>query len=138
MPRGKPVVIARFKVSWDGRLLELPALRGTEDGDTFLEGMDCNIDFAAMLRGWLPAEGVRRVIINGDPAIFRAMLAGGLVDELHLTLVPQLAGENEASTITGKPAEYLPGSIPCKLLQVEQQGNECILRYKIPGKATKC
>ena len=47
----------------------------------------------------LRARGVRALLCEGGPTLNRALLAAGLVDELFLTLAPQLAGNADALRI---------------------------------------
>ena len=48
----------------------------------------------------LRARGVRALLSEGGPTLFRGFLAAGLVDELFLTLTPLLTGD-EAETVAG-------------------------------------
>ena len=50
----------------------------------------------------LRARGVRALLSEGGPTLFRGFLAAGLVDELFLTLTPLLTGdEAETSLVSG-------------------------------------
>ena len=44
---------------------------------------------------------VRTVACEGGASLFRALLEGGLVDQLNLTIAPYLFGGRDAPTLTG-------------------------------------
>jgi riboflavin biosynthesis pyrimidine reductase len=46
---------------------------------------------------FLQARGLRLVLSEGGPSLFGELLAAGAVDEVFLTLAPQLAGRSEAA-----------------------------------------
>jgi hypothetical protein len=50
--------------------------------------------------------GVRRVVCEGGPRLFRALLEEQLVDELHLTLAPRIFGGAGAPTLTGLAGDF--------------------------------
>ena len=86
-----------------------------------------------MLR-WLYVElGVRRLLHEGGPTLFGQFMAAGAVDELFLTLAPQIAGRTAETT---RPAlvqgtEFLPNSAPWfRLLSVKQSTDHLFLRYR--------
>jgi len=57
------------------------------------------IDFTAFFR-WLRAErGVKRLLCEGGGDLNDALFRAGLVDELHLTICPQIFGGRSAPTI---------------------------------------
>ena len=77
----------------------------------------------------LRARGVRALLCEGGPTLFGALLAGGLVDELFLTLTPQLTGEHGAPRIVegGGPDE----AVRLRPEWVLRAGDELFLRYAL-------
>ena len=77
--------------------------------------------------------GVRRLLHEGGPTLFGQFLAAEVVDELFLTIAPQVAGRI-ANTI--RPAivqgvEFMPDSSPWfKLLSIKQKAEYLYLRYQ--------
>jgi riboflavin biosynthesis pyrimidine reductase len=49
----------------------------------------------------LADRGLTRVLCEGGPALFGALLAAGRVDELCLSLAPQLVGGDAGRIVTG-------------------------------------
>ena len=68
-----------------------------------------------------------RVLCEGGPTLFGRLVAGGLVDELFLTVSPVLAGEG-LSLVEG--VELLPGQrVAADLVGVRRDGAHLFLRY---------
>jgi riboflavin biosynthesis pyrimidine reductase len=61
------------------------------------------VDLPAALEA-LAARGLRRVLSEGGPTVFGALLAAGLVDELCLTVSPLLAGPGAQRIVDGRPS----------------------------------
>jgi riboflavin biosynthesis pyrimidine reductase len=74
---------------------DIPELPGIEQPVIVYADADSPSEALADLRG----RGVRSVLCEGGPHLFRALLADGLVDELFLTLAPALTGEPDAPRI---------------------------------------
>ncbi len=64
--------------------------RAREVADVFTTGTGA-VDLASAVRA-LAAEGMHHVLCEGGPTLTTSLAAAGLVDELCLTLSPQLAG----------------------------------------------
>lgn len=90
-----------------------------------------SVNLAAMLTTLRGEYRVKRLVCEGGAQIFRALLAAGLVDELHVTLCPRLFGGAAAPTLTGVVGEYLPHSIPLRRTKMEIIDGECFLRYRV-------
>ena len=90
-----------------------------------------SVHLAAMLATLRADYGVRRLVCEGGAQIFRALLAAGLVDELHVTLCPRIFGGEKAPTLTGLPGAFLPASVPLSLTKMEVIDGECFLRYRV-------
>ena len=76
----------------------------------------------------LRARGVRALLSEGGPTLFRGLLADGLVDELFLTLSPEIVGGEERRLIPGPP---LDPAIDLDLQWVLQAEGELFLRYRL-------
>ena len=81
------------------------------------------------------ARGGSMVLTEGGPRLLGQLAAGGLLDELFLTVSPVLAGRGE----TARPGlvaglELLPGRAePAELLTVRRHGSCLFLRYAMRG-----
>jgi riboflavin biosynthesis pyrimidine reductase len=77
--------------------------------------------------------GVKTLLHEGGPTLFGQFLAAGAVDELFLTLSPQIAGRERDVT---RPAvvqgvQFLPDSAPWfQMVSVKQQAAYLYLRYR--------
>nr|WP_231116122.1 pyrimidine reductase family protein [Motilibacter rhizosphaerae] len=74
----------------------------------------------------LAERGLRRVLCEGGPGVLAQAVAAGVVDELCLTLSPQLAA-GSASRILAGPA--LDPAVRFRLASVLQEQDELLLRY---------
>jgi len=76
--------------------------------------------------------GVSLLLHEGGPTLFGRFVADGCVDELFLTVAPQVAGRNMQSQRPGLIAgvEFLPETAPwLDIVSVKQRGNHLYLRY---------
>jgi riboflavin biosynthesis pyrimidine reductase len=76
----------------------------------------------------LRARGVRSLLSEGGPTLFRGLLDDGVVDELFLTLAPQLVAGRERQIVPGPP---LDPAIELALQWVLQAEGELFLRYRL-------
>ena len=77
--------------------------------------------------------GVRRLLHEGGPALFGQFLAAEAVDELFLTLSPQIAGRmsNAMRPALVQEVEFMPACAPWfQLLSVKQSADHLYLRYQ--------
>ncbi len=87
----------------------------------------------AILRLLYTQLGVERLLHEGGPTLFGQFLAAEAVDELFLTLSPQIAGRSTDAT---RPAlvqgtEFMPDSAPWfQLLTAKQRAEHLFLRYR--------
>jgi len=95
----------------DGRplLVTIPSapadrlVRAREVADVVLAGDGPRPDPAAMVRE-LVARGLPRILCEGGPRLLAAIAGAGLLDELCLTVSPQLAGPGDRTRIlAGRP-----------------------------------
>ncbi len=80
--------------------------------------------------------GVRRLLHEGGPSLFGQFLAAEAVDELFLTLSPQIAGRKGDSIRPGlvQGIEFMPDRAPgFQLLSVKQRAEHLYLRYQRTG-----
>jgi riboflavin-specific deaminase-like protein len=89
------------------------------------------VDLAQALRVLRSTFQVERLIVEGGPQLFRALLEEDLVDEINLTLCPVLFGGAAAPTLTGIPGAFLPRSIPLRIRKFEVLGEECFLKFEV-------
>lgn len=88
---------------------------------------------SAMLRLLYEQLGVGRLLHEGGPTLFGQFLAAQAVDELFLTLSPQIAGRKSD---TSRPAlvqgsQFMPDCAPWfQLLSVKQRAEHLYLRYQ--------
>ena len=81
------------------------------------------------------ARGASMVLTEGGPRLLGQLAAGGLLDELFLTISPVLAGRGD----TARPGlvaglELLPGRTePAELLSVRRHASCLFLRYAMRG-----
>jgi riboflavin biosynthesis pyrimidine reductase len=90
----------------------------------------------AMLRLLYAQLGVRRLLHEGGPTLFGQFLEAEAVDELFLTLSPQIAGRKGDIIRPGlvQGVEFLPDRAPgFQLLSVKQRAEHLYLRYQRTG-----
>jgi len=74
--------------------------------------------------------GVRTLVCEGGPTLFRGLVEIDALDILHLTIAPRIFGGATAPTLTGTNPDFL-ASIRCfRLESLRQHGEECYLRYR--------
>ncbi len=81
------------------------------------------------LRHLRAEHGVRSLLCEGGPTLMGALLHEGLVDELFLTLAPQLAGGGTAPTMSSGPA--LADAAALELVWALERAGSLYLRYAI-------
>jgi riboflavin biosynthesis pyrimidine reductase len=90
------------------------------------------LDAPAMMQLLYAQHGVRRLLHEGGPTLFGQFMAAQAVDELFLTLSPQIAGRAPDSL---RPAlvqgtEFMPAAAPWfQLLSVKQSADHLYLHY---------
>ncbi len=79
--------------------------------------------------------GLKVLLNEGGPGLFSSFLAAGCIDQLFLTLAPQLAGRDPAHPRPSLVSQhaFLPESAPWGwLLSLKQSGDHLFLRYGLP------
>ena len=111
--------------------VEVHAVGASADGA--VDGVE-TVDVLAMLRLLADDYGVRVALNEGGPLVLASFLAAGAVDELFLTLAPQLAGRTgerpRRALVEG--VAFSPADAPnARILSVKQAGDHLFLRYAI-------
>jgi len=78
------------------------------------------------------------ILCEGGPLLFGQLLAGGWVDELFLTVAPQLAGRSGQAPRPGLVAgtAFAPGEAPrLRLRSLRRSGDHLFLRYEVTRRA---
>jgi len=97
-----------------------------------LEAVDRSISPDAILHLLFSKFGVRTVLHEGGPTLFATFMMRALVDELFLTMSPQIAGRLPQTMRPGlvQGVEFLPNTAPWfRLLSVRQHADHLYLRY---------
>jgi riboflavin biosynthesis pyrimidine reductase len=97
--------------------------------DVLLAG-DERVDLVAAV-GMLAERGLTRVLCEGGPTLFGALLAAGLVDELCLTVSALLTGPGTGRIVAGPPLAGAP--FPLALLHLLEENGALLLRYALPA-----
>ena len=85
-------------------------------------------------------SGARLVLCEGGPHLIGDLLAAGLLDELFLTLAPQLAGRDDAThrlALVEGTAFEIATAPWAELGSVRRSGDHLFLRYRIGGPASR-
>ena len=98
-----------------------------EHADVIVAGTG-GVDLKAALAG-LAARGYPRVLTEGGPHLLAKLAAGGLLDELCLTVSPLLAGPGPGRILQGG-GPPLPGGLPVTLGHVLEDAGFLLCRYR--------
>lgn len=116
--QGRPVVVTCASAPADRR----SAL--AQQADVVVAGDD-DVDVPAALAG-LAERGLTRVLCEGGPQLLQAVATAGVLDELCLTLSPQLAGG-----APGLLVDPLPGLQPLRLVHLLEEDGVLLTRYAV-------
>ena len=111
------------------------ALRSTQIKE--LPHAEGRIDPCAILRLLRNEFEVTLLLHEGGPTLFGHFLSAGLVDELFLTMAPQIAGRTNEHPRPGLVAhtQFAPDTAPwLVLVSAKQQSNHLYLRYRTSEK----
>jgi riboflavin biosynthesis pyrimidine reductase len=94
-------------------------------------GDEAKIDVTLVVKT-LRSRGHRLILSEAGPHTFGALLEGGVVDELFLTLSPLLLGDAEAPRFQlVEGADLLPFDVRGQLSSVRRHGGHLFLRYEL-------
>jgi riboflavin biosynthesis pyrimidine reductase len=88
---------------------------------------EADVTPAAVLAA-LAGRGLVRVLCEGGPALFGSFAAAGLVDELCLSLAPQLAGAGPGRILAGPEDD--DGPVPMRLASLLAHDDGLMIRYR--------
>jgi riboflavin biosynthesis pyrimidine reductase len=114
------------------------ALRSTQIRE--LPAAGGRIDPQAILRLLKNEFEVTLLLHEGGPTLFGHFLSAGIVDELFLTIAPQIAGRTSEHPRPGLVADvhFVPDNAPwLALLSAKQQTNHLYLRYRTSKKEAR-
>lgn len=77
----------------------------------------------------LRGRGLGRLLCEGGPTLFASLLADDLVDELCVTVAPQLNSGDATRIVHGAPE----APRPMRLMEVLASGSELLVRYRRGG-----
>src|SRR5262249_51239672 len=101
-----------------------------------LDAVGNSIDPLMMIQFLGSQFGVQMLLHEGGPTLFGQFLGAGAVDELFLTLSPQIAGRGSHAIRPGivQGVEFVPGRAPWfQLLSLRQRAEHLYMRYRRTG-----
>jgi 2,5-diamino-6-(ribosylamino)-4(3H)-pyrimidinone 5'-phosphate reductase len=98
-------------------------------------GADGQPDPARMLAILYEALGVRRLLVEGGPALNYSLLSRGFGDELFWTLAPRLVVGTDNLSMVGGPGNGFPLDrlLNLRLVSIYRNGEELFMRYRLPS-----
>lgn len=101
----------------------------SRSGDVPLESAVIGADPAGLIEHLRSEHGVTSILCEGGPTLNSALLAGGLVDELFLTVSPQLLGGLSPLTIVS--GEELDPPPELELVSLAEGGGDLLFRWRL-------
>ena len=132
------VVSGRLDLPADLPLLQDPEARViiATGAEHELEGVEAQVtyertgdDLPLLLARLREEHGIRSVLCEGGPTLNSHLLSAGLVDELFLSVSPQITGGAHALTIVA--GKELPAPAKGELISLLEGGGELFSRWKI-------
>ncbi|SFA83330.1 dihydrofolate reductase family protein [Cellulomonas marina] len=106
----------------------LDALRTEVGAERLLVHGDDDVDLRGAVAA-LAAAGLPRIALEGGPSLLARMVTLGLVDELSLTLSPQLVGGDAPRMLAGVP--FLDPVVPGRLVHLLHADGVLLARYAL-------
>jgi riboflavin biosynthesis pyrimidine reductase len=137
------LISRRFDIPWEAGLFaapEQPVLIYTPVDGIVPAGVAAPVELvrlepfsSAAALADLRRRGVRALLSEGGPTLFRGLLGEGLVDELFPTLAPLLTSGDAERQILSGPSLDTPA--PLALQWILRAGEELFMRYRVgsPG-----
>jgi riboflavin-specific deaminase-like protein len=122
-PTQRPFVIAPFDA-------EPEALRAAAKVASVIRAGTGTVDLREALRQLRQEHGVQRVLCEGGPTLNTQLVTAGVLDQLCLTVSPQLVG-GDSKTILA--AAGLDAPLPLELVSALVADGELFLRYVVRG-----
>jgi riboflavin biosynthesis pyrimidine reductase len=127
-PAAKVAILTSSAASLPASAAEIHYIRAERDG---------LLDLPAALAQLRERFGVRTLLCEGGPHLNMQLLEAGLVDELFLSLSPQLTG-GDLDAGGSQSLRILAGSrleppVQLELLSVLEQDSHMFLRYRVKG-----
>jgi 5-amino-6-(5-phosphoribosylamino)uracil reductase len=88
---------------------------------------------AAALLDALVQRGMERILVEGGGGLHWLFAREGLLDAIHVTLTPWLAGGATAPTLLGGAGFPVGRFLRLALEEARQEGDEVFLRYRVAG-----
>jgi riboflavin biosynthesis pyrimidine reductase len=101
-----------------------------------LAAAETRISPAAILTFLKREANVERLLHEAGPTLFGEFLEGGFVDELFLTVAPQIAGRGADHPRPGLVAgsQWIPSTAPwLKMISAKKAADHIFLRYQVTG-----
>ena len=91
------------------------------------------VDLDRALRALKAERGIDVLVVEGGPGLNHGMISRNLVDELFLTVAPELLGGTAAETVTLLRGPEIParGRPALELVSIHLAGSELFLRYSL-------
>ncbi|HXT36699.1 MAG TPA: dihydrofolate reductase family protein, partial [Chloroflexota bacterium] len=108
------------------------ALQARLDGRATVVGVGGDtVDLRAAMGVLRRRFGVRTLLCEGGPRLAHGLIAGGLADELFLTLAPKLGSDSGALRLLDGP-RFVPPDVPeLTLIHILHHEGELFLRYSL-------
>ena len=92
------------------------------------------VDLDRALQALKAERGLGVLVVEGGPSLNHAMISRNLVDELFLTVAPELLGGTAAQTLTLLRGPEIPsrGRPALELVSIHLADGELFLRYSLP------
>jgi len=101
----------------------------SRSGDVPVEAPVVGSDPGELIKRLRSEHGVASILCEGGPTLNSALLARGLVDELFLTLSPQLLAGGDPLTIVRGP-ELVP-PVEAELISLAEGGGDLLSRWRL-------
>lgn len=88
-----------------------------------------SLRMATILKTLHSVYGVKTLVCEGGPTLFRSLLETGAIDEIYITIAPLIFGGRDAPSLTRLPGKFLKSSRHFHLNKIHQENEELFLHY---------